>query len=104
MITVRIISLCFLFLYVLHASFGNFLPPKNPLAKRILLSILIGFAIQLLIIPNFIGYILLFLLDNSLKAGAPDDWRLLIVNMLLYGTGCFLILTAIGSGNRQRTD
>jgi hypothetical protein len=94
MITVRIISVGLLFLYVPDAISANVIPPGNPLAKRILLSILIGLAIQLLIIIAIPGAVILFILDHSLKAGGPDDWRLLMVNMLLYASFSFLILTA----------
>ena len=94
MITVRIISFCLLFLYVPDAISANVIPPRNPLAKRILLSIIIGLAIQLLIIIAIPGAVILFILDNSLKAGVPEDWRLLLVNMLLYASFSFLILTA----------
>ena len=94
MITVRIISLGLLFLYVPDAILANVIPPGNPLAKRILLSIIIGLAIHLLIITAILGAVILFILDHSLKAGVLDDWRLLIGNMLLYASFSFLILTA----------
>lgn len=81
-------------MYVPEAISANVIPPGNPLAKRMLWSIIIGLAIQLLIITAIPGAVILFILDNSLKAGVPDDWRLLMVNMLLYTSFSFLILTA----------
>ena len=95
-ITLAVISLLLLFIYVPDAISGNALPPRNPIIKRILLSILIGVVIQLAMVTRFPGYLIVFLLfDDSLKAGGDvNDWRILIANTLLYACFSFLILTA----------
>src|SRR5690349_15969092 len=102
MLVVPIISLTLLLIYAVVTLSGNTWLPKNQIAKRILLSMLIGFAIQLTAITTVPGAFVLFLIDNTLKSGVPFDWRILILNMLLYAGFSFLILTAWDSGKRTK--
>src|SRR5687767_8147344 len=94
--TLTIISLLLLFIYVPDVISSNVLPPRKPIAKRILLSILSGFAVQLALVTMIPGsLIVLLLFDNTLRAGGDiNDWRILITNMLLYACFSFLLLTA----------
>ena len=102
--TLTILSLLLLFIYIPDIISGNVLPPRNPIAKRILLSILIGVVIQLAMVTTFPGYLIVFLLfDDSLKAGGDiNDWRILLANTLLYGCFSFLLLTVWEMINRVR--
>jgi hypothetical protein len=83
---------------------GNFLPPRNPIARRILLSILIGIVVQSAVVTMVPGYLIIFLFfDDSLKAGADiNDWRILLANMLLYGCFSLLLLTSWENSNRVK--
>src|SRR5687768_14194752 len=102
--TLTILSLLLLFIYVPDVISGNVLPPKKPVAKRILLSILFGLVIQLAMVTTFPGYLIVFLLfDDSLKAGGDvNDWRILLANTLLYGCFSFLILTGWERDKRMK--
>lgn len=74
----------------LHSSFisDTILPLRNPIVKRILMSILIGNAIQVAVITTIPGYLIVFLLfDDSLKAGRDEnDWRILLVSSFPSGS------------------
>jgi len=104
MITLPIISLVLLLVYLLDALSGNASPPKNPIAKRILLSILIGFALQLAggtMVPGVL-IVLTFYPSDALKAGHTNDWRVLVANMLLYAGLSFLIMTELERNKRTK--
>lgn len=101
MFAVPVMAFIVLSIYVIEAFFGNGLPPKNHIAKRFLLSVLIGFAVQIAVITAIPGSLVVWIIDNNTK-DLTYDWRVLMVNMLLYAGLSFLILTGVASEKRAK--
>ena len=106
MFTLPVISLLLLLIYVPDVLSSNALPPKNYVGKQILLSILIGLAIQLALITIIPGAIAVMFIKGLIstfpKAGVPYDWSVLIANMLLYAGFSFLIMRERERNKRRK--